>query len=115
MVLLIFPTSTTAREIAAEIQGFTVIAVKSTAPVGTNDLADEIICRLRPESDFAVVSNPEFLHKGAAMEAAACRCRIPSSESKGKKRRRRETSRERSSPHRGGSGFSPRGPLFLRF
>jgi UDPglucose 6-dehydrogenase len=57
-----------AREIAGEIDGFTVIAVKSTVPVGTNDEVDAIIRKLRPEADFAVVSNPEFLREGAAIE-----------------------------------------------
>ena len=57
-----------AREIAADIQGFTVIAIKSTVPVGTNDEVDGIIRKLRPDADFAVVSNPEFLREGAAIE-----------------------------------------------
>jgi UDPglucose 6-dehydrogenase len=56
------------REIAAEIQGFTVVVVKSTVPVGTNDEVDAIIRKLRPDGDFAVVSNPEFLREGAAIE-----------------------------------------------
>jgi UDPglucose 6-dehydrogenase len=57
-----------AREIAADVQGFTVIAIKSTVPVGTNDEVDGIIRKLRPDADFAVVSNPEFLREGAAIE-----------------------------------------------
>ena len=57
-----------AREIAAELQGFTVIVIKSTVPVGTNDEVDAIIRKLRPDADFAVVSNPEFLREGAAIE-----------------------------------------------
>ena len=57
-----------AREIAAEIEGFTVIATKSTVPVGTNDEVEAIIRKLRPDADFAVVSNPEFLREGAAIE-----------------------------------------------
>jgi UDPglucose 6-dehydrogenase len=57
-----------AREIAAELSGFTVVAVKSTVPVGTNDDVDEIIRKVRPDADFAVVSNPEFLREGAAIE-----------------------------------------------
>jgi UDPglucose 6-dehydrogenase len=43
-----------AGEIAAEIRGFTVIVIKSTVPVGTNDEVDAIIRRLRPDADFAV-------------------------------------------------------------
>jgi UDPglucose 6-dehydrogenase len=57
-----------ARAIAAEMDGFTVVAVKSTVPVGTNDEVDAIIRELRPDADFAVVSNPEFLREGAAIE-----------------------------------------------
>src|SRR5260370_11319273 len=57
-----------AREIAAEMDGFTVIVIKSTVPVGTNDEVDAIIRKVRPDADFAVVSNPEFLREGAAIE-----------------------------------------------
>jgi UDPglucose 6-dehydrogenase len=57
-----------ASEIASEIQGFTVIAIKSTVPVGTNDEVYGIIRKLRPDADFAVVSNPEFLREGAAID-----------------------------------------------
>ena len=57
-----------AREIAAEMDGFTVIVIKSTVPVGTNDEADAIVRKFRPDADFAVVSNPEFLREGAAIE-----------------------------------------------
>jgi len=56
------------KEIAGEMQGFTVVVVKSTVPVGTNDEVDGIIRKLRPDTDFAVVSNPEFLREGAAIE-----------------------------------------------
>jgi len=57
-----------AGEIAADMEGFTVVALKSTVPVGTNDDVDAIIRKLRPDADFAVVSNPEFLREGAAIE-----------------------------------------------
>jgi UDPglucose 6-dehydrogenase len=57
-----------AREIAAELDGFTVIVSKSTVPVGTGDEVDAIVRQLRPDADFAVVSNPEFLREGAAIE-----------------------------------------------
>ncbi len=57
-----------ARELAAELHGFTIIVIKSTVPVGTNDEVDAIIRKLRPDADFAVVSNPEFLREGAAIE-----------------------------------------------
>jgi UDPglucose 6-dehydrogenase len=56
-----------ARDIAAELDGFTVIVTKSTVPVGTGDEVEEIIRRSRPDADFAVVSNPEFLRQGAAI------------------------------------------------
>src|ERR1700687_202820 len=55
-------------EIAAELDGFTVIATKSTVPVGTGDEVDAIVRQLRPDAEFAVVSNPEFLREGAAIE-----------------------------------------------
>jgi UDPglucose 6-dehydrogenase len=57
-----------AREIAAKMEGFTVIVIKSTVPVGTNDEVDAIVRKLRPDADFTVVSNPEFLREGAAIE-----------------------------------------------
>ena len=58
---------TAAREIAAELDGFTVIITKSTVPVGTGDEVERIIRKVRPDADFAVVSNPEFLREGAAI------------------------------------------------
>jgi UDPglucose 6-dehydrogenase len=57
-----------AREIAAALDGFTVIITKSTVPVGTGDEVDRIIREIRPDADFAVVSNPEFLREGAAIQ-----------------------------------------------
>jgi UDPglucose 6-dehydrogenase len=57
-----------AHEIAADLQGFTVVVTKSTVPVGTNDEIEAIIRKLRPDADFVVVSNPEFLREGAAIE-----------------------------------------------
>jgi UDPglucose 6-dehydrogenase len=56
-----------AREIAAAIDGFTVIITKSTVPVGTGDEVERIIQEVRPEADAIVVSNPEFLREGAAI------------------------------------------------
>src|SRR6056297_2641342 len=56
-----------AREIAHAIEGFTVIVTKSTVPVGTGDEVERIIREARPDADFAVVSNPEFLREGAAI------------------------------------------------
>jgi UDPglucose 6-dehydrogenase len=56
-----------AREIALALTRFTVVITKSTVPVGTGDEIERIIRELRPEIDFAVVSNPEFLREGAAI------------------------------------------------
>lgn len=57
-----------AEEIADLIEGFTVVVTKSTVPVGTGDEIERIIRTRNPEADFAVVSNPEFLREGAAIE-----------------------------------------------
>src|SRR5919206_2438420 len=56
-----------AREIAAALDGFTVVVTKSTVPVGTGDEVERIIRETRPDAEFAVVSNPEFLREGAAI------------------------------------------------
>ena len=56
-----------AREIAAAIDGFTVVITKSTVPVGTGDEVERIIREARADADIAVVSNPEFLREGAAI------------------------------------------------
>src|SRR5512132_65069 len=56
-----------AREIAAALDGYTVVVTKSTVPVGTGDEVERIIDETRPDADFAVVSNPEFLREGAAI------------------------------------------------
>jgi UDPglucose 6-dehydrogenase len=56
-----------AREIAAALEGFTVVIAKSTVPVGTCDEIERIIYHERPDADIAVVSNPEFLREGAAI------------------------------------------------
>jgi UDPglucose 6-dehydrogenase len=56
-----------AEEIAQLLDGFTVVVTKSTVPVGTGDEIERIIRQARPDADFAVVSNPEFLREGAAI------------------------------------------------
>ena len=56
-----------AEEIADLMDGFTVVVTKSTVPVGTGDEIERIIRQRRPDADFAVVSNPEFLREGAAI------------------------------------------------
>ncbi len=57
-----------AEEIAAALTGFTVVITKSTVPVGTGDDVERIIRETRPDADAAVVSNPEFLREGAAIQ-----------------------------------------------
>ena len=57
-----------AREIAHSLKRFTVVITKSTVPVGTGDEVERIIRETNPEADVAVVSNPEFLREGAAIE-----------------------------------------------
>jgi len=57
-----------AGEIARALAGFTVIITKSTVPVGTGDEVERIVRETRPDAEFAVVSNPEFLREGAAIQ-----------------------------------------------
>ena len=57
-----------AREVAASVEGFTVVVTKSTVPVGTGDEVAHIIASTNPDADVAVVSNPEFLREGAAID-----------------------------------------------
>ena len=56
-----------AKEIAASLDGFTVVVTKSTVPVGTGDEVERILRESAPGCDAAVVSNPEFLREGAAI------------------------------------------------
>ncbi|OQX09909.1 MAG: UDP-glucose 6-dehydrogenase [Desulfobulbaceae bacterium A2] len=55
------------REVAAQLQGYTVIIDKSTVPVGTARQVERIIREVNPAADFDVASNPEFLREGAAI------------------------------------------------
>ena len=57
-----------AKEIGEAISGYTVIVTKSTVPVGTGDEVERIIGEAAPDADFGVVSNPEFLREGAAID-----------------------------------------------
>jgi len=57
-----------AEEIARAITGYTVVVTKSTVPVGTGTEVEKIIREARPDAQFDVVSNPEFLREGAAIE-----------------------------------------------
>ncbi len=49
------------------MDGFTVIATKSTVPVGTGDEVERILREANPKAEVAVVSNPEFLREGSAI------------------------------------------------
>jgi UDPglucose 6-dehydrogenase len=54
-------------EVAPHLSGFTVIATKSTVPVGTSREIERRLKDLRADADFAVCSNPEFLREGSAI------------------------------------------------
>ena len=56
-----------AEEIADQIEDFTVVITKSTVPVGTGDEVERILSKKLDKSNYAVVSNPEFLREGAAI------------------------------------------------
>jgi len=56
-----------AAEIGAALNGYTVIVTKSTVPVGTSREVARILREARPDADFDVASNPEFLREGAAI------------------------------------------------
>ena len=56
-----------ATEIADCLDGYTLVVTKSTVPVGTGREVERIIRERRPEADFDVASNPEFLREGAAI------------------------------------------------
>ncbi len=57
-----------AKEVAQYLNGYSVIATKSTVPVGTGDEIEQIIKDTNPNADFDVVSLPEFLREGFAIE-----------------------------------------------
>ncbi len=56
-----------AHEIAAAMTGYTVVVTKSTVPVGTSREVATIVRRRRPDAEFDVASNPEFLREGSAI------------------------------------------------
>jgi UDPglucose 6-dehydrogenase len=56
-----------ARDVARAMTGHTVVVTKSTVPVGTGRKVREVIAETRPDADFDVASNPEFLREGAAI------------------------------------------------
>jgi UDPglucose 6-dehydrogenase len=57
-----------AREIADALSHYTVIITKSTVPVGTGREVERVIRERRPDAEFDVASNPEFLREGSAIE-----------------------------------------------
>src|SRR6185437_5424898 len=56
-----------AEEVGRALDGYTVVVTKSTVPVGTGRKVYETLRRVRPDGDFDVVSNPEFLREGSAI------------------------------------------------
>ncbi len=56
-----------AAEMADYIKGYTVVATKSTVPVGTGDVIEDLIANKNPRENFDVVSLPEFLREGFAV------------------------------------------------
>ena len=56
-----------AEELARGIDGYTVVVTKSTVPVGTGREVEAIVRRTRPDADFDIASNPEFLREGSAI------------------------------------------------
>ena len=56
-----------AKEVAEAMDGYTVIVTKSTVPVGTGREVKRIVAETRPDAEFDVASNPEFLREGAAI------------------------------------------------
>src|SRR5437899_2993506 len=57
-----------AEEIADALTGYAVVVTKSTVPVGTSRQVEEIIRKKRPDAQFDMASNPEFLREGSALE-----------------------------------------------
>ncbi|MGF1630093.1 MAG: UDP-glucose dehydrogenase family protein [Kiloniellaceae bacterium] len=55
------------REVAGNLKGYTVVVNKSTVPVGTGREVARIIRETNPAAEFDVISNPEFLREGAAI------------------------------------------------
>ena len=57
-----------AEELAKHLNGYTVIAIKSTVPVNTGDAVEAIIRKANPVAEFDVISLPEFLREGFAVQ-----------------------------------------------
>jgi UDPglucose 6-dehydrogenase len=56
------------KQIAPLLARNAVLVTKSTVPVGTGDEIERMLREWRPDAEIAVVSNPEFLREGAAIE-----------------------------------------------
>jgi UDPglucose 6-dehydrogenase len=56
------------REIAPLLSRTAIVVTKSTVPVGTGDEIERILREKRPDAEMQVVSNPEFLREGAAIQ-----------------------------------------------
>ena len=57
-----------AEQIGKKIDGYTVVVTKSTVPVGTGLEVKNIIKKVNPNADFDIISNPEFLREGNAIQ-----------------------------------------------
>ncbi len=57
-----------AHDIAMAMQDYTVVVTKSTVPVGTGRQVADLIAQARPDAQFDMASNPEFLREGSAIE-----------------------------------------------
>jgi len=56
-----------AEELAGHLRNYAVVITKSTVPVGTSRKVRDIITRVRPDAEFDIASNPEFLREGSAI------------------------------------------------
>ena len=57
-----------AEELAKHLSGYTVVAIKSTVPINTGTAVENIIKKANPTADFDVISLPEFLREGFAVQ-----------------------------------------------
>ena len=57
-----------AEQVAEHLSGYTLLVTKSTVPIGTGRKIESIIKKAKPSADIDVVSNPEFLREGSAIE-----------------------------------------------